>query len=134
MSEKIDEKDLNEVTEKDLKALLEAEAQDGDFDEELFQPKIQTNVRFIYEDEKFTLIGDDGEEVDVMLIATVELDNKTFVLAQPLDEKHETADDEAVIFEAEPQDEKTSLFKPVLDDELGDRVFEEYLKATAEMD
>ena len=92
----------------------------------------ESNVMFFDEEQIFTMTGDDGEDVDFVGIAFVEMDKKTYLLAQPVDDDQGVEDDEAVIFKVEPQDEEIDLYLPVLDEELGDKIFEEYLRATAE--
>ncbi|MCL1945025.1 MAG: DUF1292 domain-containing protein [Firmicutes bacterium] len=99
--------------------------------------QIQPKVQFLEDNYIFALSGDDGEdEVDFYGIALIELDGQSFMLAQPVEDDQGIEEDEAVIFKLQEQDKDTMLYLSLTEseEELVDRVFEEYLRATADME
>lgn len=66
-----------------------------------------------------------GEEIEFFEIAVIHLDDGVYVILQPKVLLDGMEEDEALVFELEPESEKLSA---VMDDELIDRVFEEYYR------
>ena len=77
------------------------------------------------EAEIITLIGSDGTEIDFVRIATATLDDKNYVILQPVELLEGMGEDEALVFcvEGEPDNEQYAI---VLDDDIVDAVFELY--------
>ena len=90
-------------------------------------------VEIFEEDTTITLFDEENNPIDFYEIASIEYGEKFFELLQPVEEVDGKEEDEAVIFEYEI-DEGTSekLFKPVLDEELLEAVFDIYLKAVSD--
>ena len=93
------------------------------------------NVEIFEEESIIELFDDENTPVQFFEIASVELDGKFYELLQPVEPLEGIEDDECVIFEyeqGEKPEEKT--FKPLLDEELANRIFSEYLKAASELE
>ena len=89
------------------------------------------NVDIIEEDEIVTLYDDNEQPVDFYEVAVVEYENDFYALLEPVEEMEGIEEGEVLIFKLEEQDDGTDMFLPVDDEELLDKVFEEYLR-TAE--
>lgn len=98
------------------------------------EPKTHVDIMPEDSDEVITLLDDDGNEVDFYEVACVELDNEFYALLQPAEEIEGVADDEALIFKLVEEDDENDLFVPVEDPDLLQRVFDEYVKATADQE
>lgn len=88
----------------------------------------------IYDDDSIIELFDEEEQaVQFREIASIELDGKFYELLQPVEPMDGIGEDEAVIFEyedVEGSDERN--FTPLFDEELLERIFDEYVKATAD--
>ena len=73
------------------------------------------------------LLTDDGEELEFSNVFSVNLDFNTYVILQPVETLEGMEEDEALVFllTYEEDEEQYSI---VTDDEIIDRVFEEYYK------
>ena len=85
-------------------------------------------------EEAITLYDDKGNPLNFYEEACVELDGKFYVLLSPAEEIEGIAEDEVVICSLEMQDDDTQLIVPVEDEELMQRVFDEYLNTADECD
>ena len=93
---------------------------------------VSTHVEIMPEsDEVIVLTDDDGKDVSFYQIACVEYGSEFFAVLQAAEELEGVADDEALIFKI-VEDEEEDLFYPVEDDELIQKVFDEYVKAVAD--
>ena len=89
----------------------------------------------IDEDEDIiTLTGEDGVEEDFFHIATIDYEDKWYIFLHPVEERDDIAEDEALIFEIKEDEEGNDLFDLVLDDDLIDKVYAEYLKELDKID
>ncbi len=89
----------------------------------------------IYDDSVVELFDENDKSVEFREIASIELDGKFYELLQPVEPLDGIGEDEAVIFEyteGDTPDERN--FTPLFDEELLERVFNEYLKASSECD
>ena len=90
----------------------------------------------IYDDDSVVELFDENDKsVEFREIASIELDGKFYELLQPVEPLDGIGEDEAVIFEyteGDTPDERN--FTPLFDEELLERVFNEYLKASSECD
>lgn len=71
------------------------------------------------------LYGEDGQEIAFEQIALIPLNERLYVIMQPVELLEGMADDEALVFEITEQDDEPVL-SVVLDDEVIDAVFEKY--------
>lgn len=69
----------------------------------------------------------DGEEIEFTEIAGIALDGRFYVILQPVELLDSMGDDEALVFELS-RGEEGDQFRLELDDEIIDRVFDEYNK------
>ena len=77
------------------------------------------------------LYGEDGQEIAFEQIALIPLNERLYVIMQPVELLEGMADDEALVFEITEQDDEPVL-SVVLDDEVIDAVFEKYVILFAE--
>lgn len=90
------------------------------------------NVELI-DGEVITLNDDKGNPVDFNEVAVVEYEGELYALLQPVEPLEGLGEDEAIIFKVVQKDEETDEFEPVLDENVLDAVFNEYLKAEASL-
>ena len=83
----------------------------------LFDPENSDNI-FLYNDK--------DEPVEFEQIAIIPLDGKNYAILKPVEKIDEVDDDEAFAFEVVEDEEKGDSLVLVEEDELIDRVFEEY--------
>lgn len=74
-----------------------------------------------------TLIDDEGVETDCYEVAFIKLDNKSYSILQPVELLDGMEEDEALVFEVTDNNGEES-FEMVLDDDIIDKVFDEYNK------
>ena len=94
------------------------------------------NVEIFEEDSVIELFDENEQAVKFLEIASIELDGKFYELLQPAEPMEGIGEDEAVIFEYTVHDDAPDElnFTPLFDEELLERVFNEYLKAVSEYD
>ncbi len=85
------------------------------------------NQEELNDDEIMVLVDDDGQEVEFHHIATLDYKDEWYIYLQPLD-LGEMDEDEMLIFKIEADEEGNDLFMPVEDEDLLDKLYEEYLK------
>lgn len=97
------------------------------------EEKNNANVEIFDDDSVIELFDENDQSIQFAEIASIELDGKFYELLQPVEPVEGIGEDEAVIFEytqGENPDERN--FIPLFDEELLERVFNEYLKAISE--
>ncbi|MDR0856565.1 MAG: DUF1292 domain-containing protein [Clostridiales bacterium] len=105
-------------------------------------PALQEDIPFEVDilpeddDEVITLSDDEGNETDFYQVAVVGHGDKNYVLLQPVEPDEEIAEDEVIIFELldDPDDAESTTFEPVADEALADVIFEQYLRAVADLE
>ncbi len=77
------------------------------------------------EDNMIKLVNEDGEEYTLEILDVVNKDGIDYVVALP-----EDSEDEVVILEVTPidGDDENVEYTEVIDDELGDEIFNEFIK------
>lgn len=86
-----------------------------------------------YEDEEpIVLTTDDGKKYKVFYLGTVELDKRAFVAFEPAEEIEGISEDEMIIFELKEGEGENDELLPIEDDDLLDKVYQEFLNAMAE--
>ncbi|MDE6188886.1 MAG: DUF1292 domain-containing protein [Clostridia bacterium] len=78
-------------------------------------------------DELMVLVDDNGEEVEFHHIATLDYKDDWYIYLQPV-ELGEMEEDEMLIFKIEADEEGNDVFMPVEDEDLLNKLYEEYLK------
>jgi hypothetical protein len=71
------------------------------------------------------LLTDDGEELEFSNVFSVNLDFNTYVILQPVETLEGMEEDEALVFSL-TRVEGNDQYSIVIDDEIIDKVFEEY--------
>ena len=75
-----------------------------------------------------TLMSANGEEIDFLEIAGIALNGNFYAILQPVNLLEGMAEDEALVFKVERDENGDDKFTIVLDDEIIDAVFTEYGK------
>ena len=87
------------------------------------------------DEEVITLMADSGEEIDFYEIASIEYEQCTYAILQPLELLEGMDDDEALVFKVTHcGDDEADKFEIELDDGVIDAVFSEYTKLLDEID
>lgn len=86
------------------------------------------NEEYDEQEDIITLISDEGEEIDFYHEATIEYENEWFVFLHPVKDIPEIAEDEVIIFKLIKNDEEEDSLEPIDDEELLDKVYDEYIK------
>ncbi len=77
--------------------------------------------------EVVTLMGEDGEEVDFVVIEEVVLHKTTYCIMQPVELPEGMEDDEALVFRKRLLNKKGEMtFELEMDDKVIEQVFDEY--------
>ena len=92
------------------------------------------NCEIFDDDEIITLQDEEGNPIKFIEVACVEYEEEYYVLLSPAQEVEGIADDEVIICKLEDQDDETQLIVPVQDEDLMQKVFDEYLKTAGECD
>lgn len=90
------------------------------------------NVEFFDDEEIITLYDEDDNPVDFAEVACVEYEGNFYALLQPVEPVEGMEEDEVIICLLEQQEDGTENVIPITDEELGEKVFNEYLKAVAD--
>lgn len=81
--------------------------------------------------ENIKLYNEENQEVEFEQIALVPIENKTYAILKPVNEMEGIAEDEALVFVIDEIDDEDCLVI-VEDDNIVDKVFEEYYKMLKE--
>ena len=84
-------------------------------------------------EELLVLAGPDGKEIEFVEIAGIALGDKFYCILQPVELLEGMQEDEALVFEVTSGEEDDN-FQLVLDDDIIDKVFDEYDKLLADME
>ena len=76
----------------------------------------------------------DGEEVEFEEIATINLDEKLYVILAPIEKIEGMEEDEAIAFEVTEGDGENDNFTIVTDEDTIDKIFAEYNRLLDEQD
>ena len=79
-------------------------------------------------DDIVTLMSADGEEIDFLSIAGIVYNGNFYAILQPVELFEEMAEDEALVFLVESDENGNDKFTIVVDDDIIDAVFVEYGK------
>ena len=71
---------------------------------------------------------DNGEEIEFVEIASINIDERYFLILQPVEKVEGLDDDEAIAFEVVTDENGDDKFNIVTDDDLLTKIFEEYNK------
>lgn len=86
------------------------------------------------ENDIIELIGEDGESVPFEYLTTIEYEGKKYIALIPADEAEDEEEGEVVILEIQEDENGDDVYVSLDDDELLEKVFEEFLKIVAEQE
>ena len=93
------------------------------------------NTPFDYsEHETITLQTTDGQDVEFINIAGIFLEEKFYLILQPVERDENMAEDEALVFAVTDNANGEESYSVVLDDEIIDAVFNEYYRLAEELE
>ena len=82
----------------------------------------------IFADEDLVVLKDeDGKEIEFIQIATIDYDDEWYAFLQPT-ELGDLEDDEMIIFKMEEDENGETIFIPIEDEDLMNKVYDEYVK------
>ena len=90
------------------------------------------NCEIFDEEDIITLQDEQGNPIKFVEVACVEYEEEFYVLLSPAEEVEGIGEDEVIICKLEDQDDETQLIVPVEDEELMQKVFDEYLRTADE--
>ena len=90
------------------------------------------NCEIFDEEDIITLQDEQGNPIKFIEVACVEYEEEFYVLLSPAEEVEGIGEDEVIICKLEDQDDETQLIVPVEDEELMQKVFDEYLRTADE--
>lgn len=85
------------------------------------------NNEEMLDDEIIVMVDEDGKEVEFTHIATLDYNDEWYIYVQPV-ELGDMDEDEMFIFKIEEDENGNDLFTPVEDEDLLDKLYQEYLK------
>ncbi len=74
------------------------------------------------------------KDEDFYHLATLDVDNRWFVVMQPVDKLEDIEEDEVLIYEVVTNADGNDEFAPIMDEALLQKVFDEFIKAVEEYD
>jgi uncharacterized protein YrzB (UPF0473 family) len=80
------------------------------------------------------LVDDDGNTVKFNHVATIDYENNWYVFFSPVEKVEGIDTDEVVIFRLDADEEGKDIFSPIEDEELLQKVYDEYVKVMEEDD
>lgn len=86
----------------------------------------------VMSDDIIQLINDDGETVDFYHVGTIEYEGDWYVFFQPAEELADLDEDEVAVFRLERDENGEDVFVPLDDDELMEKVFDEFNRLSEE--
>lgn len=85
------------------------------------------NNEELQDDEIIVMVDEEGKEVEFTHIATLDYNDEWYIYVQPV-ELGDMDEDEMFIFKIEEDENGNDLFTPVEDEDLLDKLYQEYLK------
>lgn len=85
------------------------------------------NNEEMLDDEIIVMVDEEGKEVEFTHIATLDYNDEWYIYVQPV-ELGDMDEDEMFIFKIEEDENGNDLFTPVEDEDLLDKLYQEYLK------
>ena len=84
------------------------------------------NKNFFEDDEIVTLTGANGEEIEFIEIADIELDGKLYSILEPVELPEGEEEAMPLIFKVTPANNDEANYEIVMDDKIVEAVFNEY--------
>ena len=89
---------------------------------------LQEDILDEEDDGIIVLRTDNGEEIEFVEIASINIDERYFLILQPVEKVEGLDDDEAIAFEVVTDENGDDKFNIVTDDDLLTKIFKEYNK------
>lgn len=88
------------------------------------------------EDENYvlTLVNDDGDEEDFILLDVIEHEGSTYAVLQPESDVTDDNEVEVVIFRMEGNDEDCTTYMPIESEELLNTLFDKFLEGLEDIE
>lgn len=86
------------------------------------------NIDLEENDDIVELVDDEGNAIKFFHVATVDYENNWYVFFTPTETVEGVNNDEVVIFRLDADEEGKDVFSPIEDEELLQKVYEEYVK------
>lgn len=77
-------------------------------------------------EDPITLYDNEDKKVRFEQVAVIPDDDKIYAILKPIDEMEDVADDEAIVFRADVDDDGFSVLTVETDEEIATRVFDKY--------
>lgn len=87
----------------------------------------KVNNEELQDDEIIVMVDEEGKEVEFTHIATLDYNDEWYIYVQPV-ELGDMDEDEMFIFKIEEDENGNDLFTPVEDEDLLEKLYQEYLK------
>ncbi len=78
--------------------------------------------------ESIVLVNENNEEVKFAQVAIIPLNKKIYAILKPIDKVENIAEDEAIVFRVEFDDEGEAMLAVEPDDKIAEKVFDEFNK------
>ena len=98
---------------------------------EEFEKNENLEVEF-EEDDIVELVDDEGNTIKFYHVATIDYEGNWYVFFSPTEEMEDVDPDEVVIFRLDSDEEGNDVFSPIEDEELLQKVYDEYVKVMSE--
>ncbi|MBR2220546.1 MAG: DUF1292 domain-containing protein, partial [Clostridia bacterium] len=102
------------------------------------KPEVELDVLDILLDEEnedpITLYNENDKPIKFDQIAIIPMEEKLFAILKPIDEMEEVAEDEAIVFRVEEQENGESELVIETDEALAMRVFDEFYRLLDEVE
>ena len=92
------------------------------------------NCEVFDEEDIITLQDEQGNSIKFAEVACVEYEDNYYVLLSPVEEVEGIGEDEVIVCKLEEGDDDSQLIVPLEDEELMQKVFDEYLRTVDECD
>lgn len=88
---------------------------------------INDEIEFIDDDETVILKGEDGQEIELLVIAEIDYGDAVYAILQPSD-LGEMSEDEVFVFEVNEDEKGERNYVPVEDKEFAQTVIDDYIE------
>ncbi len=88
---------------------------------------IQNEDNIFADEDLIVLKDEDGKEIEFVQIATIDFENEWYAFLQPT-ELGDMEEDEMLLFKIETDENGDDFFVPVEDEDLTQKVYDEYVK------
>lgn len=91
------------------------------------EEKLTDEIEFIDDDETVILKGEDGQQIEFLIIAEIDYGEAVYAILQP-SELGEMSEDEVFVFEVQENEKGERNYLPVEDKEFAQTVIDDYIE------